>query len=225
MHFLSNELVLAELILNTVALDVRSQLKHFSPFLQLFDIGDSRLAPFSASVCRQFVFGIDEGVFTAFCPKNLKALLTNLDELDEPPKMFWYKGLEGRTVFKLVACLLVQVIIILTLIIPQNETLKAAGNALCGNCTSSVSNQHTTPKIMIDHAVFAQNLCSSFVCICYGCQHGEIWSKMMGRGARGEGRGASDRNGVRGLCQLLTIGSELCQFLCDAAVGCMQVES
>ena len=82
-------------------------------------------------VC-QFVLQVDEGLFTAFVPKQLKNLVGELEDLRGPPSMS-YKGLDASAVLKLSGTLLVMfAVAIPSLIVPQGRILEDAGEAICG---------------------------------------------------------------------------------------------
>ena len=108
----------------------------------------------------QFVIEVDEGLFTAFVPKQLKTLLGELEDLPGLPSMS-YKGLDASAVLKLAGALLVMfAVAIPLLIVPQGRILQDAGEAFCGahlHCMASAYPVHAcnstgdcSPEFMLE---------------------------------------------------------------------------
>ena len=79
----------------------------------------------------QFVFGIDNTLFTTFGTAQLKQLIGDLEELPMR-RRHSFQGLDANAVIKLVSLLGLLAVVGVMIIIPHVETLHNAADALCG---------------------------------------------------------------------------------------------
>jgi hypothetical protein len=126
-YFIAHTIGLGDLILNCVALEVRTQSGRALAHRLL---SADREGLVLAALC-QFVMEVDEMLFEAFAPKRLKNVLQHAKNLEVKPLRRFF-GLDLSPVFKLLLTGLMIGLMAGLSIAPQTQYLRDAGDAMCG---------------------------------------------------------------------------------------------
>ena len=79
-----------------------------------------------------FVLGVDDAVFVAYAPRQLKQMLGDIEELPVRRRIPAYRGIDAGAVARFVATLALLCVFVPAFIVSQMESLRAVGEALCG---------------------------------------------------------------------------------------------